>query len=148
MKIKTFRGSLADGEQERIRLSTNTGLAGYKIVKMQIISVSPGSAGDMESIVSVFNTERTAAIPTSGATVNFNDPTLIAVCYLQDGTAASALSTLDVIIDNKTVNQDIYITHTNNASDISCNYYLELEQIKLSKDEAAVATLKDMRGRE
>jgi hypothetical protein len=31
---------------------------------------------------------------------------------------------------------------------VACNYYLELEEIKLSEHEAAVATLKDMRGRE
>ena len=147
MKIKSFKGTLADGGQTKIRLSTNQGLAGYKIVKLQLISVTPGSGGDMESIVQVFTTERSTVL-TSGGTVNFDDPTLVAVSYLQDGTAVSALSTLDVIIDNKTVNQDIFVTHTNNASDVSINYYLELEQIKLSIDEAAVATLKDMRGSE
>jgi hypothetical protein len=29
-----------------------------------------------------------------------------------------------------------------------CNYYLELEQIKLDLNQSTVATLKDMRGRE
>jgi|TARA_Y100001963_G_scaffold33742_1_gene46832 hypothetical protein len=146
--IKTFRGQLADGGQEVIRLSTNNGMMGYKIKKLELISVTPGGGGDMESIVQVFTTERTAAIPTTGATVDMNDPTLLAVAYLQDGTAASALSTLDVIIDNVKFNQDIFITHTNNASDISINFYVELEQMKLDINEATVATLKDMRGRE
>ena len=29
MKVKTFRGKLADGAIDRIRLSTNNGLTGY-----------------------------------------------------------------------------------------------------------------------
>ena len=45
-----------------------------------------------------------------------------------------------------TFNQDIYITCY--STDNKINYYIELEQVPLSKDEATVATLKDMRGRE
>ena len=42
MKIKTFRGMLKDPEQQRIKLSTNNGLTGYKIRKLQLFSIQPG----------------------------------------------------------------------------------------------------------
>ena len=52
------------------------------------------------------------------------------------------------MFDHVKVNQDIYISHHNADGTSSCNYYIELEQMKLNLDEATVATLKDMRGRE
>ena len=50
-----------------------------------------------------------------------------------------------VVFDNVKFNQDIYITHQDEAVGQSFNYYLELEQVKLDLNEATVATLKDMR---
>ena len=62
---------------------------------------------------------------------------------------ATQYSISNVIVFDQTVfNQDIYITHKDVSIGQAVNYYLELEQVKLAKDEAAVATLKDMRGRE
>ena len=55
----------------------------------------------------------------------------------------TVLTQVVTIFDNMTFNQDIYVTAT--STDGNMNYYVELEQVKLSKDEAAVATLKDMR---
>jgi len=43
------------------------------------------------------------------------------------------------------VNQDIYITHIDTNGAIPCNYYIELEQVKLDLSENTVATLKDIR---
>jgi hypothetical protein len=81
-------------------------------------------------------------------TVDFNDPTLLAtVSYSQKADSRLYPDDVIVVFDNTVFNQDIYITHVNaNGNDL--NYYLELEQMSLSKDEATVATLKDMRGRE
>ena len=44
-----------------------------------------------------------------------------------------------------TFNQDIFVTIDDSQNVAGANFYLELEQVKLSKDEATVATLKDMR---
>ena len=63
-----------------------------------------------------------------------------------DSGSAAAPEDTTVVMDNKIVNQDIFITlrcHTNIAS---LNYYIELESIDLDLGEATVATLKDMRG--
>ena len=44
MKIKSFRGQIAMGGQETIRLSTNQGTVGYKIKKFRLMSSAPGTA--------------------------------------------------------------------------------------------------------
>ena len=76
--MKTFRGKLADGTQETIRLSTNDGLTGYKIHKLQIIPVNPSTAGAKESTVQIFTTKRSGTPSATITTVDFTDPTLIA----------------------------------------------------------------------
>ena len=45
----------------------------------------------------------------------------------------------------KSFNQDIYVTMKDSSTGESCNYYIELEQMKLNLDEQTVATLKDIR---
>ena len=37
MVVKTYRGLLADGVQEKIPLSTKDGSVGYRIVKFEIV---------------------------------------------------------------------------------------------------------------
>ena len=43
--IKSFRGKLADGGQDRIRLSTNDGLTGYKITKFELLPAEVAVGG-------------------------------------------------------------------------------------------------------
>ena len=38
---KTFRGQLAEDDVEKIRLSTNNGLTGYRIVKFELLPADP-----------------------------------------------------------------------------------------------------------
>ena len=142
MPIKTFKSFMDTGEQQTLRLSTNKGLIGYRILKFQAIDKDPGT-NTLEGIFKVYTTER----ETIDGSVKFDDPTLIAICYFENNTSGTYSSWDTIIVDNKTVNQDLYITYADNSGgEIGCNYYIELEQVKLSVDEAAVATLKDMRG--
>tara|TARA_Y100001937_G_C6862916_1_gene217131 strand:+ start:59 stop:499 length:441 start_codon:yes stop_codon:yes gene_type:complete len=146
MKIKSFRGTLADGEKNRIRLSTNQGLIGYRIVKFEILPFNPGRS-DSEFVMQVF-TEDPGTIPTSSATVNFENPLLLAVAYFHQKDNTAYDSSHYAVFDHVKFNQDIYVSLTDNHGSDTCNYYIELEQVKLTTDEATVATLKDMRGRE
>ena len=142
--IKTFRGILADGGQDRIRLQTIKGKVGYKIVKFQIFFNVPG-ADSQDSIVQIFKVKQTT-VPTSSPTVDFTDTTLLGVAQLVQ--AASVLyqtTTGPIIFDSEIFNQDIYITHTDSESAYACNYYLELEVIPLDDAGAEYTTLKDMR---
>ena len=139
--IKTFRGLLADGGQVTIRLSTIRGEVGYRIKKFQAIPQNPGGAA-VECTVKAFTVEQDAAT----ATVNFDNSELLGVAYVAINSDNVGIYTETVIFDAVEFNQDIFITHADAKGSESCNYYLELEQVKLNLNEAAVATLKDMRG--
>jgi len=146
--IKTFRGLIADGGQDTIVLHTNDGSTGYRIVNFQIFFNIPG-ADSQDSIVKIWKVDQTTggrSVPTATPTVDFSDPTLLAVAQLVQ--AASVLyqtTTGPVIFEREIFNQDIYITHTDSESAYTINYYLELEQVKLDLNESSVATLKDIR---
>jgi hypothetical protein len=140
--IKSFRGLLKDGGDATIRLSTNNGLIGYKINKFEVLPEVYGT-GDQVSLVKI----STVPIDTT-STVNFDIPTLLAVGVIRVGNLITETMTQVTVFDNVKFNQDIYITLKNLDASLGVNYYLELEQVKLSLDEATVATLKDMRGRE
>jgi len=141
--IKSFRGKLEDGAQETIRLGTNQGLMGYKIVKFQLFPYKPGWS-DFESLVQIWKYPQTG-IPTTEARTKFDDQALLGAA-LFTATAATAPTSIVTVFDNETFNQDIYVTHTQQTGAELINYYIELEQIKLDLNEATVATLKDMRG--
>jgi hypothetical protein len=143
MKIKTFRGMMLDsspGNRKTIRLATKDGLTGYKIRKFQIIPNNFGS--QIDANIQIY-TEESAANPSS--TIDFNDPLLLGVAAYYNGTYEIDET---VVFDNVKFNQDIYLAYNESLGSEPCNYYLELEQVKLSLDEATVATLKDMRGSE
>jgi len=143
--IKSFRGELADGGQDTIRLSTNDGLTGYRILKFQIFPILPGTT-DVESTVQIFKDEQ-SSVSTTSAEVHFNNPNLLGASYMAEGSGADQGPLLNVIVfDSEIFNQDIFITHTDTTGTREINYYLELEQVKLDLSEASVATLKDMRG--
>ena len=145
---KTFKGKLKDGGQDRIRLSTNQGLVGYRIVKFELMAGRPMQL-DGEHIVQVFTREQTNVPTGTSVTVDYHDPLLLACGIISNETTGHQYPVnLVTFFDNKTVNQDIFVTHTDVSGSGECNYYIELELIKLSLDESTVATLKDMRGRE
>jgi len=147
--IKTFRGLLADGGEDRIRLQTIKGKVGYRIVKFEIMPKIIGagiSGNEYESIVQVWK----EASPAAPAEVNFTiDALLGAACYISEvsGSPAYVIGiNSTVMFDREIFNQDIYITHENNHSDAGAmNYYLELEVIPLDDAGAEYTTLKDMR---
>jgi len=142
--IKSFRGNLASGDQEVIRLSTNKGEIGYKILKFELMAPNPGTSA-LESTMKLYKTKQT----TIDSAVDFSGSNLLAAAFLAHDNAPQYSSVETVIFDNEIFNQDIFITHNNSHSGtIECNYYIELEQVKLDLNEATVATLKDMRGRE
>jgi len=144
MVVKTFRGLLADGAQDQIRLSTIKGKVGYRIVKLQLFPKQPGHTVNYESVIQIF-TGKQSSVPASGATVDFSDHTLLAAAYYQDNNNDAYPSSLDVVFDKVMFNQDIYITLTDNSSGDFMNYYLELEVIPLDEAGAEYTTLKDMR---
>jgi hypothetical protein len=140
MPIKTFRGLIAHDTIDTVTLHTNDGSTGYRITKFQIMGIQPDST-TQESTVKIYKVPQT----TSTATIDLSDQTLLAVAFRETYSAATSNEPETIIFDNEIINQDIYITHTDSASNEACNYYIELEQIKLDLNENTVATLKDIR---
>lgn len=142
---KSFRGELATAGVDHIRLSTKQGLVGYRIIKFQAVSTAP-AAFSPEAILKLFRTPQTAGDGSKEFKILFNDPNLIGAIFYENNQNNVAEGQNVIIFDNETFNQDIYVTC--GSTDGAINYYLELEQVKLDLNEATVATLKDMRGRE
>ena len=142
--IKTFRGLLADGGQDQIRLQTIKGKVGYRILKFEGFPSTPGAI-DYESTLIIWKKKQTS-VSSSSVEVNFTDSDLLAAFYDSNyGSPAYASANRRVIFDNEVFNQDIYITHTNTDGANAFNYYVELEVIPLDDAGAEYTTLKDMR---
>ena len=141
--IKSYRGLIADGGQDRIPLHTNDGTMGYRIVKLQIMGEKPGdsSSGSYEHIIKVYSVEQDSI----DRVVNFNDPTLLAAGLNFAQTSPQFDGNKVIIFDNTIFNQDIYITHIDGDSSTPGNYHLELEQVKLTEEQALVAIVKNLR---
>ena len=147
--IKSYRGLLTDGGQEKIRLTTTHGLTGYRIVKFQGVPKAPMTL-DQENVLKIYRSNQSlqASGPGIDGVVKFTDKDLLAVCivkYVSDSAVPAIGSS--VIFDNETFNQDIYITNDDVAAGgRDCNYYIELEQIKLSTIQAELLIVKSLRG--
>jgi len=139
--IKTFRGLLAAGGQDRIRLQTIKGKMGYKVIKFEVIDKTPGT-DTLECVVKIYKELQS----TIDGVINFTDSALLASAYF--GQTVSQYSNLEkvTVFDNEIFNQDIYITsYDNTGNNESINYYVELEVIPLDDAGAEYTTLKDMR---
>jgi len=142
MPIKTFRGLMASGGEDRISLHTNNGSIGYRIVKFEVINNIPGTL-DHKNIVKIYKVPQT----TVDGEVDFSDQTLVGAALKSgDATSNNYPENIVVIFDSEIFNQDVYLTNIDTSGNNALmNYYIEMEQIKLDLTENTVATLKDIR---
>jgi len=141
--IKTFRGLLADGKEDTVVLHTNDGSIGYRLVKFQIMTSAPTGAAT-EHVCKIYKIKQTSV----DALVDFSDNTLLGTAVWSNAVGYGLEGTMGIIFDNEVFNQDIYIYQTETTGSAACNYYIELEQIKLDLNERTVATLKELRNLE
>jgi len=140
-RIISYRGLLADGAQDTIPLHTNDGKTGYKVVKFQIMFSNPGAAS-AEHVVKMYKIEQT----TIDGLIDFSDLTLLGAGYIKErGGDYYGHGIGPIIFDNEVFNQDIYVTASAITAGGDCNYYIELEQIDLTEDQALVAIVKNLR---
>jgi len=137
--IKTFRGLIDSGAQDTVVLHTNTGSTGYRVVKFQVMGETPATQ-EGESVVKIYKIAQTSVT----ASIDFSDPTLLGVGLFFNAANNYYSMNTQIIFDSEIFNQDIYITHSDTSAK-KCNYYLELEEIKLDLNQNTVATLKDIR---
>ena len=138
----SYKGTILIGEQESISLKTNTGKTGYRIVKFNVIGVTPMKT-DQTIIGQVFKTDQTGSITDN---VNFTDSDLLAVATYEDTNSKELPNSNHIIFDNEKFNQDIFITATDaDGNTTPMNYYLELEAMPLSDLEATFLTMQNIR---
>jgi len=143
MVVKTYRGLQADGAQDRIPLSAKDGSIGYRIVKFEIMSKTPYDQNAAEHVVKIYKKEQT----TIDGVVDFTDDSFLAVAIINNNTTGYQYPSIPTIIfDTEIFNQDIFITHTDKVNAVACNYYIELEQMKLDHTQNMSVTLKAIRG--
>ena len=139
---------MANGTQDTVSLHTNDGSIGYRIKKFEIMPHVPGDNNDQELICMIWKVEQPTSALSDNTTTrpNFSDNKLLACAFAVNDTAAHLNYNEVTIFDNEIFNQDIYITVRDiGGATQDCNYYLELEQIKLDLNQNTVATLKDIR---
>jgi len=142
----SFRGLLADGGQDQIRLQTIKGKVGYKIIKFQFMPNDIDGSTSHEDLISIWKDRQTTLL----SDVDFTNSSLLAAGYYVRSLNPSApyvatISESITIFDNETFNQDIYVTMKSGQGGTNLNYYIELEGFPLASDEATVATLKDIK---
>ena len=139
MVVKTYRGQLADGGQDHLRLGTIKGKVGYRIVNLAIISSAPGTALS-ENVIKIYKSSQTVI----DALVDMSDNELLGCAIYHETAGVYGLHT--IFFETEIFNQDIYVTNSDSgATASSCNYYLELETIPLTDHGAEYTTLKDIR---
>ena len=131
--MKTFRGLLADGAIDKIYLAGDEPGDGYRIAKLHGMANAPGAA-DGEHIIKIYKILQTAV----DGVVDLSDNTLIASLYFTNRTDTLHSNENVIIADNEIFNQDIFITHSDIKGSAAANYYIELEQVKLSNGEQAI----------
>ena len=149
MPVKSFRGKLkslnpAAGftvkDITTISLSTNDGSIGYRIVKFMLMA--PDASENVEGVVKIYKIPQRSI----DGNIDFADNTLLGAGVIsQSATDQTSPNDQEIYFDNEVFNQDIFIYNLGADYDADVNYYIELEQVKLSLDENTVATLKDIR---
>jgi len=141
MVVKTFRGLIADGAEDRIMLTTIKGKVGYRVTKLQVIPELPYGA-TAEHVLKIYKSSQSSIT----FDVDFSDNALLATAIINnDGAGYRYPSSPVIIFDIEVFNQDIYVTHKCADGTTNLNYYLELEVIPLDDAGAEYTTLKDMR---
>lgn len=146
--IKTYRGQLPGndaGSKDSIPLHTTDGKIGYRVKKFQTIQKSPG-AQHCEGLVILWKTDPTAA-EIATKTIDLQDNRILGMAFYSANSSANTYpEDMTIIFDNQIVNQDIFISYIDvSTTNDAMNYYLELEQIKLSETEALVSIVKNLR---
>jgi len=126
-KVHSFRGLLKDGGQDEINIQGSVGATAWRITKLQLFPARFG-VQDQKSTVSIWREEQASV----SNTLNFNnDQLLAAACISTDNSENNPLNT-NVVFDNAILVRNIWVTHLDaHADNTDCNYYIELEEVKV-----------------
>jgi len=126
-KVHSFRGLLADEEQRRIRIQGPVGAIAWRITAFQIMPNAPGYGSDSELVTKIYREEQTSITNT----VDLDEDELLAVAYYQDNTGGGGMVD-KIIFDNALFSRNIFVSFKVVGGSQSSNYYIELEEVKVS----------------
>ena len=121
-------------------MHTNDGKTGYRIKKLQIIQMQPGGQ-NAQLVFTAWKVDPGVSV----TQIDFTDNTLLAVAYRSEADAGAVNDGDVIIFDNEIFNQDIFVRASDVAGSQPTNYYIELEQMDLTEDQALVAIVKNLR---
>ena len=128
-KVHSFRGLLVDGGQDKIRIEGATGDIAWRITKFQGLPEKPFTQ-DLEAVLKIYREEQTSI----DGEIDFrNDELLAALTQKWLAGASDGGVAATTIFDNALFSRNIYVTHSDVTSDRTYNYYIELEEVKLSQ---------------
>jgi hypothetical protein len=127
----SFRGLLPDNKQQKIRIQGPVGAIAWRITKFQVL---PESAADenSEATVQIWREEQTLAGATTVVEVNFDADELLATALWVNSASQTEPRNFHVVFDNALFTRNIFVTN-NDGQGRSLNYYIELEEVKVSK---------------
>jgi len=127
-KVHSFRGLLADSDQRKIRIQGPVGAIAWRITSFQVMA--PSAADNIESVVKIYREEQ----DTPDLTINFEDNELLAAAVIsQSATMQNYPDDTSVIFDRDLFVRNIYVTLKGSDYTADVNYYIELEEVKVSK---------------
>ena len=127
-QMHSFRGFLADGGQDRIRIEGATGEIAWRITKFEVIGGAPG-VSSYETVLKIYREEQSSVT----ATIDFSDDELLAsASYAHASSGDLGLVANSVIFDNALFVRNIYINNKATGTSLPMNYYIELEEVKVS----------------
>lgn len=124
-KVHSFRGLMEDGDQRRIRIQGATGEIAWRITKFEVVSRAP-VGNSPEAIIKIFREEQS----TVDAYIDFDNDELLAAAFLENNQSVAGEGQNVVIFDNALFSRNVYVTTT--STDGAINYYIELEEVKVS----------------
>jgi len=132
-RVHSFRGLLTDGGQDEINLERQNVNLAYRVVKFQIMSENPYAGDAAEHVVKIYREEQS----TIDGNVNFTEGDLLGVAIINNYTSGYQYPSIPVIIfDNVLFSRNIFVTHddvqTTSPNGLSCNYYIELEEVPVN----------------
>jgi hypothetical protein len=126
-KVHSFRGLLPDGEQQKIRIEGSVGAIAWRITKFEVMTETPLTSSG-EAMIKIYREKQDSLTNT----VSFVDDELLGVAlYIQNDNYQNTQT--NVIFDNALFVRNIYVYNVSDAGSASCNYYIELEEVKVGK---------------
>jgi len=126
-KVHSFRGLLVDGDQRKIRIQGPGGAIAWRITKFQIMG--PDANENIESVIKIYREKQTSI----DDTINFDDAELLGAAVINQSTNHEADRDRSIIFDNTLFSRNIYVTQKGHDYTPNVNYYIELEEVKVSK---------------